>query len=147
RNGSAPKAKKRALVAGISNYPEERNDLRSCVADAMAMKRILEHDFKFDEVASLIDTEVTPTNLKGALERLFKGATPADRLVFYYSGHGYQLVDNNGVKQEYLVLSDGSLFQDDELVKRTKNLPAGVLTVILDSCFSGGMEKLFLETA
>src|SRR5262245_50281310 len=65
RNGSAPKAKRRALVAGINNYPEERNDLRSCVADAMAMKRILEHDFKFDEVASLIDTEVTPTNLKG----------------------------------------------------------------------------------
>src|SRR5262249_34119921 len=147
RNGGAPKAKKRALVVGINNYPEERNDLGSCVADAMAMKRILERDFKFDEVVSLTDTEVTLTNLTSELDNLFSGVTPADRLVFYYSGHGYQMEDSNQVKQEYLVLSDESLLQDDELVKRAANLPPGVLTVIFDSCFSGGMEKLFLETA
>src|SRR5262249_41940464 len=147
RNGSGTKAKKRALVVGINKYPEERNDLGSCVADSMAVKRILEHDFKFDEVVGLTDTEVTLKSLVSALDNLFSNVTPADRLVFYYSGHGYQMEDSNQVKQEYLVLSDGSFFQDDELVKRAANLPSGVLTVIFDSCFSGGMEKLFLETA
>ncbi len=147
RNGKAPKAKKRALLAGISDYPEEINDLGSCVADVMAMKHILERAFEFDEVTSLIDAEVTPANLTRAIDRFFTGVTPSDRLVLYYSGHGYQMIDSNGIKQEYLVLSDGSLFQDDELVKRAANLPPGVLTVIFDSCFSGGMEKLFLEAA
>ena len=147
RNGKATKAKKRALLAGINDYPEEINDLGSCVADVVAMRYILERVFGFDEVISLTDAEVTPANLTGALDRLFTGVTSSDRLVLYYSGHGYQMIDGNGVKQEFLVLSDGSLFQDDELVNRAANLPPGVLTVIFDSCFSGGMEKLFLESA
>src|SRR5262245_17829980 len=147
RNGKAPKSKKRALLAAISDYPEEINDLGSCVADAMALNLILAPAFEVDEVTILIDSEVTPANLTRAIDRLFEDVTPSDRLVLYYSGHGYQMIDSNGIKQEYLVLSDGSLFQDDELVKRAANLPPGVLTVIFDSCFSGGMEKLFLEAA
>src|SRR5205823_15090744 len=75
-----------------------------------------------------------------ALDELFNGVGPADRVVFYYSGHGYQQVIN-GNKEEYLVTQDIKFFHDDDFSKKTQGLPDGVLTVVLDSCFSGGMEK------
>lgn len=49
-----------------------------------------------------------------------------------------------GVLRECLCLSDGFLF-DEELKEKTQSLPANVLTVILDSCHSGGMDKHFFE--
>ena len=42
--------------------------------------------------------------------------------------------------QEYLNLYD-DLLDDNELIKRTKDLPQGIFTSIIDCCFSGGIEK------
>ena len=42
-----------------------------------------------------------------------------------------------------LCLYDAFL-KDTELTQRTQSIPDGVLTVVLDSCHSGGMDKMFL---
>jgi hypothetical protein len=48
--------------------------------------------------------------------------------------------------EEFLVLRDPAggftFYEDDMLVQRTSSVPAGTLTTVLDSCFSGGMFKL-----
>ncbi len=49
--------------------------------------------------------------------------------------------------EEYLVLLDGgkpALFEDNKLTARTQRVPPGILTVILDACFSGGLFKAIL---
>ncbi len=140
---------KKALVIGIDDYPGEVNDLKSCINDAQNFAYLLNSIYEFDEVKTLLNQEATVAKIEDELDWLFSldrqsnqsNAKPDDLIVFYYSGHGYQQ-ERNGVMDECLVCTDGFLF-DNSLSKKTQNLPPGILTVILDSCFSGGMEKAF----
>ena len=137
-------AAKRALVVAINDYPGTGNDLPSCVNDAKAMETLVRDEFGF-QVHSLVNSDATIGKVEETLKALFKDAASDDSLLFFYSGHGYQAPKNNTM-EEYLVLYDG-FFQDDQLSSLTQDLPPGVLTVVFDSCFSGGMEKLFFEVA
>jgi len=76
------------------------------------------------------------------LDWLLAGAQPDDALVFYYSGHGYNPTIN-GSMQQCLVLIDGMLL-DHDFTPRTALVPPGTLTVLLDSFFSGGFDKLMI---
>ena len=78
-----------------------------------------------------------------ALDKVLEVILPVsdDRLVFYYSGHGWR-TERDGVLRECLCLHDDFLF-DDELVRASQDLPSGVLTVVIDACHSGGLSKPF----
>lgn len=72
-----------------------------------------------------------------------------DSFVFYYSGHGYHVKDENGDEadgeDEALVLSDGvenKLFIDDALFGYLNAIKAKKM-VMLDSCHSGTAFKAF----
>jgi hypothetical protein len=136
--------RRRALIVGINEYPAP-NRLPSCVRDAEGMRQLLQTQLGF-EVAFLTDRDATAKNVFKALDELFNDVSPSDRIVFYFSGHGYQKVDRGGVKQEYLVLAD-ALCSDEEIVRRSAKVPPGTLTLVMDCCFGGGLEKLFRETA
>ncbi|MDX1985672.1 MAG: caspase family protein [Candidatus Obscuribacter sp.] len=136
--------KRKAVIVGINDYKGTINDLPSCVRDAEAFADCLNHKFGFSEIKLLTDSEATLPAVSSALDWLVKGAASGDRLVFYYSGHGTTQPSGN-VMEEYLVLYD-DLLKDDLLSQKTQDIPDGVLTVILDSCFSGGMEKRLYET-
>jgi len=132
-------ATRKALVVGVNDYGGPPNDLPSCVNDANAFTQVLQSRYGFKEVHTLRDGEATAARVEDELKWLAKNSRPDDRLVFYFSGHGYtKLVD--GVMEEFLVLRDG-LFDDNRLINQTRDLPPGTLTVILDACFSGGVEK------
>lgn len=139
--------KKRALLCAIDDYGDPRNNLPSCRADARAFKQLLKEYYGFGEgdIRELYDSAATVTGLRSELSWLFEAPDPDDRFVFYYSGHGYTRLED-GVLEEMLVLRgvDGGIdfFKDDELSSRTQDLPPGCLTVISDSCYSGGMEKV-----
>lgn len=137
RSGQA--GRRRALVVGIDDYPGTSRDLPSCIADARFASSMLRDEFGFDEVTELHDSRATLEAVSEALGLLFDGITPADRVVFYYTGHGTQIV-RNGEIRESLVLYDQPL-HDDVLVAATQELPPGVFTVVLDACFSGGLYK------
>lgn len=140
-------SKKTALLVGINDYPGDMNDLPSCVNDVKAFKDFLEHKFGFTEIKVLTDTQATVANVTKELDALVKDATPNDRLVFFYSGHGLTKPnDKNTMLEEFLVLYDGYL-QDDVLSQKTQSVPEGVLTVVIDACFSGGMEKRLYDIA
>ena len=132
-------SKRRALVVGIDDYPGTNLDLPSCRADARFAANLLRETFGFTDLVELVDAEATLEAVSRALGLLLAGAQPDDRLVFYYSGHGAHTV-RGGELRESLVLHD-LLFHDDVLVAATQQVPPGVLTVVLDACFSGGMWK------
>jgi Caspase domain len=141
--------RRKALLVGINDYKNPRNNLNSCVADANAFGQLLGEGYGFTEMKSLHDDDATLSNILDGLDWLFTDVTDEDRLVFYQSSHGHHITDGDQIRQVLVVRSDEgdrpfAFLHDDELSKRTQALPHGVLTITLDACFSGGMEKLFV---
>jgi hypothetical protein len=135
-------AKRKALCVAIDDYGHPANNLNSCIADAQAFEQLLRSTYGFEEVHALHNERATIKNVEEDLGWLFEDAEPDDRLVFLFSGHGYQL-PNNDVLEEVLVLQDG-FFQDNRLSELSQHLSGQNLTIVLDSCFSGGMEKILI---
>ena len=131
---------KKALVIGINNYGFP-NDLPSSARDADAFANVLETVYRFEQIRVLKDSEATRDGVDRGLEWLFENTATNDRLVVYFSGHGCRF-EKNGVIEEALVLQDGRLIDDRQLADGMDNLPSGILTVVLDCCFSGGFEEM-----
>jgi hypothetical protein len=134
---------KRALLVGLNVYPDPRNNLNSCVADTLAFKQMLTDTYGFDPsfIQLLHNQDATLDNVRAGLDALFAGAQSGDTLVFFESSHGYRYTEGSTMV-EVLCLYDQFL-KDTELSQRTQGLPPDVLTVVLDACHSGGMNKLF----
>jgi hypothetical protein len=136
----------RCLLAGINDYNFGGVDqsLPSCINDAHRVEAyILKLDPKAD-IHTIIDSDVTPQRLDKELIWLTSNVSPNDRLIFFFSGHGYQEPVGNSL-EERLVLYGAKFYSDDHLVAVTDNAPPGTLICILDSCFSGGMSKLVIS--
>lgn len=141
---ASPAVDRRALIVAINDYRGTVNDLPSCLNDAHAIDELARGSYKFSSSTLLLDGNATQANVAAELQRLFHKATPDTRLLFYYSGHG--TTERVGDKlEECLVLHDGFFF-DDKLVQLSQAAPAGILTALIDSCFSGGMDKQLLTT-
>ena len=134
---------RRALLVGLDVYPDPRNNLNSCVADTLAFKNLLVDSYGFAsrDIQLLHNQAATLATVLAALDDLFSGAQMGDELVYFESSHGYRYPEGNTMV-EALCLYDGFL-NDSELSQRTRSIPADVLTVVLDSCHSGGMNKVF----
>jgi hypothetical protein len=150
---------RRALVVGI-NYIGSPNELAGCVNDAKNIRQALIQHYGFAEPDITLMTDETGTapklrptakNLFAAIDALTKDIRSGDSLVFFYSGHGSWVEDDNGDetsgKDETLVPLDfeaSGLLIDDVLKKRLVDvLPAGVhLTCVVDSCHSGSIMDL-----
>jgi hypothetical protein len=141
RHGAA-RGQRKAVVVGINDYNGDANDLPSCINDANAFREVLEKDYSFNQIVQFVDGDATVAAVTAALQDLFKGASPDDRLVFFFSGHG-TTSQRAGIMEECIVLHDGYLF-DDAISQMTQALPPGILTLVMDSCFSGGLEKRLL---
>jgi hypothetical protein len=135
---------KKALVVAINDYGGAPNDLPSCLEDADQFTALLSSR-GFKAIQKLTDEDATAANLEAELEALFADANDDDRLVFYFSGHGYtKLVD--GVMEEMLVLRGvPPFFPDDKLVSLTRALPPGTFTAVIDACFGGGAFKAIVD--
>jgi hypothetical protein len=137
---------KKALVVGINVYKTHENYLSSCVNDSNKFSSLLieRYGFNLSDIRKLQNTDATLANIQEGLKWLFKDAKAGDHLVFYYSGHGYR-TEKDGVLKDCLVPSDEQFFFGDELSPLTQSFPPGILSLVLDSCYSGGMEKAFFK--
>lgn len=131
---------KRALVVGIGSYGFP-NDLGTGTRDADAFANVLETVYRFEQIRVLKDAEATRDGVDRGLEWLFQSTTANDRLVFYFSGHGCRF-EKSGVVEEALVLQDGRHLDNRTLADRMDGTPPGVMTMVLDCCFSGEFERL-----
>ena len=133
----------RALLVGIDQYPDPRNNLNSCVNDTLAFRNMLMVSYGFDpaDITMLHNRDATLDRVRTALDALCSGVTAGDRIVFFDSSHGYRFPRGNDLV-EVICLYDQFL-EDKELVDRSQTLPAGVLTAVCDCCHGGGLNKLF----
>ena len=149
-----------ALLIGIDSY--SKSPLSSCVADAMAMKRLLVDVYKFPDgnVHLLTNNAANKTGIFRAIqEDLIQKVSAGDQVVFYFSGHGTQVHDFNGDEEDNMdealcpvnifdaspVQADQYITDDElgELLGQVRS-KAAKLTAIIDSCHSGtGTRALF----
>ncbi|KAH9320356.1 hypothetical protein KI387_043952 [Taxus chinensis] len=148
---------KKALLVGC-NYPGTKAELKGCVNDVKRMYRCLIHRFGFEEenITVLIDTEdsesfaeikgePTGANIRRTLKTLLQTAQPGDVLFFHYSGHGTRLPAETGDQDdtgydECIVPSDMNLITDDDFREFVDMVSSDcILTIVSDSCHSGGL--------
>jgi len=155
--------RKVALLVGINQY-RDPDALNGCVTDVALQQQLLMHRFGFKskDIHTLIDEKATRKNILGAFEEyLIKQVKPGDVVVFHFSGHGSQIYDP---EPTFVNAENGNIGLNSTLVPVDSNLPAGYrnsggvvedimghtlyllmsavqtenITVVLDSCFSGG---------
>lgn len=89
---------KRALVVGISKYPQDKGELSWPIIhganDVTIIKPILEK--QGFAVTALINQKATATNIRKALATLVKKAQKSDIIYFHFSGHGQPVEDLSG---------------------------------------------------
>nr|DAD18289.1 TPA_asm: hypothetical protein HUJ06_019752 [Nelumbo nucifera] len=144
---------KKAVVCGIS-YRNTQQQLLGPINDAQCMRHLLMKEFGFPESSILMLTEdatesykiPTKRNMMMGLHWLVQDCQPGDSLVFHFSGHGLQLVNNNGDEvdgyDECLCpldyFSEGMIVDDELNALIVRPLLHGVkLHAIIDACHSG----------
>ncbi|MEC4879832.1 MAG: caspase family protein [Scytonema sp. PMC 1070.18] len=152
-------SRKLALLVGINEY--QNDPLRGCVNDVLLQKELLTHRFGFNpnDIRILTDAQATRQNILTTFEEhLINQAKPGDVVVFHFSGHGSRVVDpdkdtpdglnstlvpiDSGLPQEYP--SKGGIVQDimgHTLFLLMYALKTDNVTVVLDSCHSGGAKR------
>lgn len=159
---------KKALLVGIANYKNlpyyskylgrELKNLKGPINDVRITREVLisRYGFRPEEINVLINQQATRDNIIGALESLIQETREGDVVVFYFSGHGTQVPDQNGDEEDgrdealaaYDVVPEGAknpieakLILDDELGQILRKLKAGKAVVIVDACYSGTMTR------
>ncbi|KAM7259285.1 hypothetical protein ACFE04_015026 [Oxalis oulophora] len=136
--------KKVALLVGC-NYAKTQYALHGCINDVVAMRETLVQRLGFEQsnIKLLTDADddntVLPTgaNIKAALNQMIDEAQPGDVLYFHYSGHGTTIEKPVG---DAIVPCDFNLITDVDFRVLVDRVPKGAsLTILSDSCFSGGL--------
>lgn len=137
-----PACADRAVVVGIQSYPSlaaRANLLRGCVSDAQQLAEALK-SYKFN-VTLLTNEQATRAGITAALTEARQKTKPGEKFVFYFAGHGSDLPFPCLLTYDTDSKSSKNVVTKSDLYNLVKNIPAVTKTVILDSCFSGGMSK------
>jgi len=139
----SPARADQALVVGVNQYPGlDGVNLKGCVNDAQSVATALQTKYHFN-VTMLSDATAKKQGIINALNRIAGTIKPSEKFVFYFAGHG--TIGSNG--KSVLLPSDADEnseandFGADLLNQKIKAIPAKSRTVLLDSCFSGGMMR------
>ena len=135
---------KKALHIG-QNYTGSPYELPDCHLDAWAMRDISRAN-GYDAVMYAKDgNEPSAEDFIAELIALREHSTPKSFTLISYSGHGTQYYSSSESdrQEEALVFWSGgeiSLFPDDDFRKLLFEIK-GTVFVVLDCCYSGGMER------
>ncbi len=130
-----------AVVIGIDRY-KEWPTLRSAVAEAKAVRKILFDRYFIDEFFELYDAGATAANIRRLfMETLPSRIGPKDSLLVFYAGHG----QTDSTKTGFWIASDGSkdIFSQNNWIPNAQlrnmigNLKAQRILILADACFSG----------
>ncbi len=153
-------SEKRGLIIAIGDYPIESGWPQLSSANDIKHIQSAFGSLGFDSsnIDVIKDMDATKVNIINALESLISKSQSGDYIFIHYSGHGQQVVDNNGDEldglDEAIVPIDSpmkyneknnrgeKLITDDDLQILTQKLRKkignqGQLILILDSCHSG----------
>ncbi len=114
------------VAVGIADYPGDKNNLRFTVNDAKDVAWLFGKS-KDTETVLLTDKDATAENIRQKASELYRRADSEDRVIFFFSGHGYR-----GGFNAY----DGKLGYDD--VKHAMALGKAKCRMLLaDACYAG----------
>ena len=150
--------RKLALLVGINRYPQSQrfNDLRGCLNDVELQRQLLIHRFGFQDADICVlsdDSDLPPTraNILQAFQvHLIDQAQDDAVVVFHFSGHGSELLDDYPLcgtrrRNASFVPVDAPTAETGvhDIMGRSlfllmSQVRAENITVVLDSCFSGG---------
>jgi hypothetical protein len=143
----------RALLVGINNYPDPANRLEGCLNDVFLMSSVLQEcGFQAEDIRVVLDERATTAGILERLHWLLDGTASGDIRFFFYSGHGALLpaYGVNGrirrvnaclVPYDFAWTSETAI-TDDRLLNLYCQLPYDAhFTMVLDSCYSGGMTR------
>lgn len=150
--------RKLALLVGINSYPQTKrfNNLQGCLNDVELQRQLLIYRFGFNpkDIVTLTDQQATRNGILTAFnEHLIEQAKPGDVVVFHFSGHGSRVADPykispDGLNSTFVPSDDNPMLEKgvvndimgrnlfllmSSLKQKTENV-----TVVLDSCHSGG---------
>ena len=150
--------RKLALLVGINQYSGTIGALKGCVTDVQLQQELLIHRFGFNpqDILTLTDQQATRKGILTAFEEhLINQAKPGDVVVFHFSGHGSRVIDPDQDQPDGL---NSTLVPIDSKLPEGYPITGGVVldimghtlfllmsalktenvTVVLDSCHSGG---------
>ncbi|NOX90098.1 MAG: hypothetical protein GXO77_13850 [Calditrichaeota bacterium] len=131
-----------ALVIGIDEY-KDYPKLRTAVRGARAFAQKLKEEFGFpeDHVIELYNQEATKQKIEYYLKDFFvQNATPDDRLLIYFGGHGDTYQERIGylcpydAQKQRLTITGVSM---NDLRELNQIISAKHIFYIFDCCFSG----------
>jgi len=149
----------RALLVGVGRYAHFDDKLKGVSLDIQMMTefaRIL--GFKRRAIKVLEHESASTDKVYSAVENwLINGVGPEDRVLFYFSGHGSQIPDENNDEKdqfdEVLLLYDVALKQqgrhqtltgvlaDDDFNAMLAKMKSRNILVLLDACHSGSATR------
>ena len=159
---------KYAVIVGICDYPGDEYDLCDSDGDSLNMYKALNELYGYDDENIYLyrdespRTEGFPTdgaatfnNIEGAILKLQGEVKEGDEVVFFFSGHGGWLLDENGLpdadgdeddgKDEAIIVhNNGEIvgISDDTLVSWFSDFGTTRIIFIFDTCLAGGMNDL-----
>lgn len=166
----ASMANKRALLIGISHYPQTTKsnpctwtNIHGCNDVRLLRGTLQKQGFR---ITTLTNAQATASHIRRALKRLCQQATKGDMVVIHFSGHGQPFEDLSGDEadgwDEAIVPYDAKKCYsrtytgrchiiDDELERYINSLrttvgPRGFVYVVLDACHMGGASRDESET-
>lgn len=149
---------KRALVIGVGSYPEDNGwrQLPGATRDAARFAQLLVDRFQFQktDIVLLQDRDATRVRIVEAFEKhLIEGSDPETSAIFYYAGHGSQVLDDDGDEGEGPAGLDETIcpvdslgpgdtrndLRDDTVASLFRRLTqrAGQVVGVFDCCHSG----------
>lgn len=117
------------LVTGVSRYAEQANNLHQTTKDATSFKAVM--DKQTPNVSILTSKYANHDNVLAKLSSICKQAKKNDRVVFYFSGHGFP----GGI-----MAYDNPIYYN-ELTKILASSAARDKVVYVDACHAGSVVK------
>jgi len=146
----------RYVFAGIGIDDYEHDEiwarLDNAVNDIVAVRDILQEEFKFDgpEEWLLTNEQATAANIRVFIDDLRLNLQPDDNLIFFFAGHGIsvpvefdgEVVDNTAYivpveVKNYAHIAPSQYVEIEDLLESLARLPARHVLAIFDSCESG----------
>ena len=156
---SSARGEDRALLIGVGRYAQFDEKLHGVSLDIQMMTEFAQLlGFKNRAIKILEHKYASTENVYSAVENwLINGAGPEDRVLFYFSGHGSQIPDENDDEKdqfdEVLLLYDVALKEqrrqptltgvlvDDDFSNMLARMQSRNVLVILDACHSGSATR------
>ncbi len=142
----AQEQKKYALLIGINKYTSSsliKKELQFAKDDAISMEKLL-----FDrgwDTTPVVDSAADRERIIRELYRLSLKATPNDKVLIYFAGHGVRDIRGNG--RTYWVTTDATvenLISDgirlNHIIEYINEIGAQEKILILDHCYSGDFD-------